>query len=269
MRRFVRERRTRLAPESEFLGERPRLPIRVGKRVTQEEVAEHLGISRGWYARFEAGAHAGFSIALLGRLGDILLLSQPERAELVRLAMPELAPVVRPHSTDLCEALGAMRRIVKRLCRATSEDEILHIAGEEARQLVPSFDVIFARRIVAPRETQFPQQGSTCAARLADARAYALRQVSPEQYARLNVFWQRTTRGEILPIDAYPPEHLRVYRRSLQEHGIDWDSPLSAHIRGSSGSALVGGTSARPHDVSAIERSILSTIADFASLALH
>jgi hypothetical protein len=45
--RFVRERRMRLAPESPFLGKRPRLPIRVGKRVTQEELAEHLEISQG------------------------------------------------------------------------------------------------------------------------------------------------------------------------------------------------------------------------------
>lgn len=41
--RFVREWRLRLAPESQVLGGRPRLPARV--RVTLEELAEHLGIS--------------------------------------------------------------------------------------------------------------------------------------------------------------------------------------------------------------------------------
>ena len=54
--RFVRERRLRLAPESPVLGGSPRYPTRIGKFVTQEELAEHLGISRGWYSRFEVGA---------------------------------------------------------------------------------------------------------------------------------------------------------------------------------------------------------------------
>ena len=68
---FVRERRLRLAPESHALGESPRLPSRIGKRVTQEELAEHLEISRGWYARFEAAAPAVFSIQLLSRLASL------------------------------------------------------------------------------------------------------------------------------------------------------------------------------------------------------
>jgi transcriptional regulator with XRE-family HTH domain len=93
--RFVRERRLRLAPESRFLGESPRFPTRIGRPVTQEELAEHLGISRQWYARFEGGAPAGFSTQLLSRLCDLLLLSASERAEFVRLAMPDLVYLVR------------------------------------------------------------------------------------------------------------------------------------------------------------------------------
>jgi hypothetical protein len=96
----------RLAPESHFLGKRPRLPILVGKRVTQEELAEHLD-PRGWYARFEAGAPAVFSIPLLSRLSDMSLLSAADRAELGRLATPELAPVVSQDSTKLYEVLAA------------------------------------------------------------------------------------------------------------------------------------------------------------------
>jgi DNA-binding XRE family transcriptional regulator len=93
--RFVRQRRLRLAADSRFLGESPRLPTRIGKLVTQEELADHLGISRQWYSRFESGAPAGFSTQLLGRLCELLLLSASERAEFVRLAMPELVSLVR------------------------------------------------------------------------------------------------------------------------------------------------------------------------------
>jgi transcriptional regulator with XRE-family HTH domain len=259
----------RIAPESQFLGERVRLPSRVGKRVTQEEVAEYLGISRGWYARFEAGSPSGFSLPLLSRLGDLLLLTASERAELLRLARPELAPVVPRASTAVCEALGAVRRAVKRLWSASSEDEILNIAGEEARQLVPCFDLIFARRSEAPHEAQFPKPGWNLAARYAEARAFALRRFTPQQRARREAVWQRAPAGGVLSIDAYPPDVLRVFRGALHEHGMAAYSPVSVHMRGSSGSALVGGTSMRPHDVTKLERSMLSTIADITSLVLR
>jgi transcriptional regulator with XRE-family HTH domain len=271
----------RLAPELRFLGESQRLPIRVGKPVTQEEIAEHLGVSRGWFARFEGGAPAGFSISLLNRLADLLLLSGPERAELMRLAKPALAPVVAPNSTDLYEALGVVRRAVKRLWRATSEGEILRVAGEETRLRLPCFELIFARHVAAFEETRFPQLGGSSTARLAEARAYAFRRFTPQQFARLDALWQRTAAGSVadrsgglpagerLPSDTYPPDILRLVRLALREHGIDSDSAVAAHIRGSSGSALVGGMSTRPHDVSELERTVLSTIADFASLALQ
>jgi len=267
--RFVRERRMRLAPESRFLGESQRLPIRVGKPVTQEEIAEHLGISRGWYARFEAGAPAGFSVPLLSRLADMLLLFASERAELMRLAKPELMPIVSRDSTDLYEALGVVRRAVKRLWRATSEGEILHVAGEEARQLLPCFELVFARRVVAPEEAQFPQPGRSLVARLAKTRADGLRRLTPEHFAQLGAFWRCIPAGVLVPIDASPPDILRQIRLLHAEHGIDLCSPVGAHIRGPSGSAYVGGTSTRPHDVTELERTMLSMIADFASLALQ
>lgn len=267
--RFVRERRLRLAPESRFLGEYPRWPSRIGRRVSQEELANHLGISRGWYARFEAGAPAGFSISLLVRLGDILLLSAPERAELVRLAIPEAAPIVTADSTSLCEALGGVRRAANRLWTASSEDEILHVAGEEARQLLPRFELIFTRRIVAVEEALFPQPERNATARLAEARAYALRKLTPAHFARLVEFWQYIPAGVLLPLDAYPPDIVRLIRLAYHEHGMDLYSLVGAHIRGSRGSAAVGGMSTGPHDVTELERTMLSTIADFASLALQ
>jgi transcriptional regulator with XRE-family HTH domain len=243
--------------------------MRVGKRVTQEELAEHLEISRGWYARFEAGAPAAFSMRLLSRLGDMLLLTAQDRAELMRLAMPELAPVVRRDRTNLYEALGVVRRAVKRLWSATSEVEILHIAGEEARQLLPCFELIFSRPVVAVGEAQFLRDGGNSTARYAEARSYSLRRLTREQLGGLEVLWQRTPAGAVLSCHVYPRETLRRYCLGLREHGFDWDSPVAAHIRGSSGSALLGCASRRPHDVAELERAMLSTIAEFASLALQ
>jgi transcriptional regulator with XRE-family HTH domain len=292
--RFVREQRMQLAPESHCLGEFPRLPNRIGKRVTQEEVAEYLGISRGWYARFEAGSAAGFSVSLLRRLGDVLLLSEADRVELARLAMPDLVPVVAGDSTKLRETLAVVRRAVKRLWTATSEAEILYVAGEEARQLVPGFELIFSRRIGALEEAQFPRSGENSTARLAEARAYAFRRLAPERFAQLDALWQCIPAGAVghragglggkvvlssgapLSSDVYSLESLRRYHRALHEYrlalheqSVNWDSVVAAHIRGSNGSALVGGASTCPHDVTELDRAMLSAIADFASLALQ
>ena len=114
--------------------------------------------------------------------------------------MPELSPVVPPDSTNLYEAFGVVRRAVKRLWRASSEGEILHVAGEEARQLLP-FELIFARRVVAREEAQFLRPGQK-SSRLGEARAYGLRIATPEHSARVDALWQRTERGGFLPIEA-------------------------------------------------------------------
>ena len=202
---FVRERRARLVPDSHFLGDVPRFPARIGKPVTQEELAEHLGISRQWYSRFESGAAAGFSTRLLNRLGDLLLLPPMERAELMRLATPEHATIVSRDSTALYEALRDMRQTVKRLWRATSEVEIVNIAGEEARGLLPHFELVFARRLAAAQdEAQFRQSDGSSGARLAEARAEALRRFTAEQLERLDALLEAPR-----PAASCPPKHTR------------------------------------------------------------
>jgi transcriptional regulator with XRE-family HTH domain len=196
----------RLAPESHFLGASPRLPVRIGKRVTQEELAEHLGISRNWCLRFEAGAPARFSTQLLNRLCDLLRLSLPERADLMRLAMPELAPVVSGDSSALYEALSDVRHAVKRLWTATSEAEILHLAGEEARRLLPDAELIWVQRglQVAQDEALVFQHpgGNAAAARLLETRADLRHRLTPEQLVRLDALIERTAAGDIQPFSS-------------------------------------------------------------------
>jgi hypothetical protein len=78
----------------------------------------------------------------------------------------------------------------------------------------------------------------------------------------------RTPAGVLLTSDAYPQGCLHVLQLTLREHNIAWELPVTAPIRGSSGSAVLGGASTGPHDVTELD-AMLSTIADFASLALH
>lgn len=87
---FIKEHRLRVNPESRRLGPWDRLPSRRGKPVTQEEVAESIGVSRVWYATLESQAGVRTSPALLDRLATALTLTTDERASLFNIALPEL-----------------------------------------------------------------------------------------------------------------------------------------------------------------------------------
>jgi hypothetical protein len=87
---LLRHFRLRIDPREKALGSQDRLPSRRGKPVTQEELAEYIGVSRGWYCMLESDQPARASTFLLDRLASILMLSPRERAALFALALPEL-----------------------------------------------------------------------------------------------------------------------------------------------------------------------------------
>lgn len=87
---LLRHFRLRIDPRENALGPQARLPSRRGKPVTQEELAECIGVSRAWYCMLESEKPARASILLLDRLASILMLSARERAVLFALALPEL-----------------------------------------------------------------------------------------------------------------------------------------------------------------------------------
>jgi transcriptional regulator with XRE-family HTH domain len=98
---LLKQHRLQIDPEVPALGPYTRLPSRRGRRVTQEELAECIGISRVWYATLESSSGVRTSSALLDRLATALMVSPQERAALFDLAMPEL---------KLAEAAGALRQ---------------------------------------------------------------------------------------------------------------------------------------------------------------
>ena len=87
---LLRHFRVRIDPDLESLGPHQRSPARRGKRVSQEEVAEGIGVSRTWYGLLESERPARVSVYLLDRLAALLMLSPGERATLFALALPEL-----------------------------------------------------------------------------------------------------------------------------------------------------------------------------------
>jgi hypothetical protein len=82
--------RVRIDSNEKVLGPQVRPPRRHGKPVTQEELAECIGVSRYWYGMLESERPVRVSTVLLDRLATILMLTAKERAILFALALPEL-----------------------------------------------------------------------------------------------------------------------------------------------------------------------------------
>lgn len=73
------------------------------RKVSQELLAQLVGVSTAWYARLERGERGNYSDALLDRAARVLQLSEDEHATLFRLAVgrePLLRPRVDPAVVD-------------------------------------------------------------------------------------------------------------------------------------------------------------------------
>jgi DNA-binding XRE family transcriptional regulator len=86
----LRQFRLRIDPAEGALGPYARRGWRRGRPVTQEELAECVGVSRAWYGLLESERPVRASIFLLDRLATALMLSPQERVNLFALALPEL-----------------------------------------------------------------------------------------------------------------------------------------------------------------------------------
>jgi hypothetical protein len=75
------------------------------------------------------------SAALLGRLADALIMDGGERAQLFRLAIPELRSLT-DRASSMVEAFASVRAFVRRLRAATTQSEALAIAQEHATSLL-------------------------------------------------------------------------------------------------------------------------------------
>jgi len=91
LRSFLKTLRRRLDPDTTILGEQERLGTRKGRRVSQEEIAEVVGVSRAWYGLLENGAPIRPSVPLLDRVASALNATPHERAMIFSLAIPELS----------------------------------------------------------------------------------------------------------------------------------------------------------------------------------
>jgi len=155
---FLKEQRRRIPREALSLGDHERLPIRRGKLVTQEELAEAIGVSRGWYAMLESGAALNTSPRLLARLADALALPDESRKILFSLAIPELSVGEAAFNTvkHLSSSIVPLRTAARRLWSATSESEILFVAAEAISGMFDDSDAAGAFKRGQPGQWNFP-----------------------------------------------------------------------------------------------------------------
>jgi transcriptional regulator with XRE-family HTH domain len=105
---FLLNKRQRLDQNAARFGTYVRRESRIGRAITQAEIAAALDVSRQWYAALEMGSSIRPSAALLDRIATLLALHDGERLTLFRLAIPEFGVSTERAATilDGVEATG-------------------------------------------------------------------------------------------------------------------------------------------------------------------
>jgi transcriptional regulator with XRE-family HTH domain len=270
---LLRRCRTRIAPGRASLGRYLRLPCRIGKAVTQEEVAEAVGISRQWYARLESERPVRVSSSVLARIADALMMSPAERTALFRLALPELR-LASPTSTsrEILNAFGSLRRLMRRLWAATSEAEALTVIREQALTQLGA-DAMLTRTRVA--EGRWDQAAS--GARDGDERGQQCLGLIRRHWDAATVddmhiysfIWRP---GEVVTRperDARWPVLAAKVREALNGPDFADATWAMANVQTQHGFvARLMAVHATRHEFSETERAMLGTLSDLASVAL-
>jgi transcriptional regulator with XRE-family HTH domain len=265
--------RARIVPERASLGPYLRAPMRVGKHVTQEEVAETIDISRQWYALLESNRRVRVSATVLGRIADALLMDTTERSELFRLAVPELRSLsLADRSAAMLDAFTPLRNFTRAMWAATTESEALTLLREHAMAyLAPDYAATCVR--LEDGSWQFVLTGEAPAA---DERKAFLAQMreryGPAIIDDLHGYPLLAQPGELVTraeLDALFPGHAARARPTMKAFNRADISIAITSIRSQNGLVVrLVAFHYTAHLYSEMERAQLSTLADITSLAL-
>lgn len=270
---LLRRCRARLSPGRASLGTYLRPAIRIGKAVTQEEVAEAVGISRVWYAQLENDRPVRASATVLARIADALSMDPAERSTMFRLALPELRPTALANSSVEClEALGSLRRFMRPLWAASSEEEALTVVREHAMTLLSPVWTVTYTRVGEGRwdlsVTGDPDGGDGARQILGIVRE-RWGEAAADDVLGYTVMAQS---GELMTgaeRDSHFPDLAAKFRRVREAVGLADVSFAMANVRSRDGIIRRLMASYRAaHAYSAFERMQLSTLADLTSFAL-
>jgi transcriptional regulator with XRE-family HTH domain len=280
---FLRLLRQRIDPDVRDLGPFARHSGRLGKLVTQQELAEAIGVTREWYAALESAAPHRTSTSLIDRLADALMVTAEERARLFRLAVPELGRMhLRDDSIAVVEAFSRLRSLSKRLFVATSIEDVLTTASE---QIAEWFDDALLVRSTRRRESG-PWEGqnvddnqdrSNVAKAIRDKWEVLMTSESfvaddlptSRLFDTLNYHTQLPTAGDVGGPDLWPLPLRREVLTAQARHRFGVFAWRYARVRSRTG--FTGGLAVAHesgHSYTASDIAVLGAVAEVASLAL-
>jgi transcriptional regulator with XRE-family HTH domain len=272
--RLLKVLRGGLDPNVRDLGRHARRPSRIGKRVTQEELAEAIGVSREWYAALESPTTTRrTSPGLVGRLADALMMSPEDRARVFHLAVPELVRVQpRDDSIAVLEAFSRLRRLSKRLWAATAIEDVLTAANE---QIADWFDSsVLVHRSHRRESGRWESQATDDKRERNDASAIIREledQVLPtlQDIDALNLYPRLINAGDIGTPELHPLPLRREIRKIVARQRLAGFTFLKARVRSRTG--LIAGFCIMHefgHAYSPTDRAVLGTFAELVSLVL-
>lgn len=271
---FLTLLRRRIDPDVRVLGSYVRVSQRLGKRVTQEEVAEAIGVTREWLAMLESSPKARASAGLLKRLADALMVTPQERAILFQLAVPGLGRAqLRDESIAVLDGFSRLRSLSKRLWAASSVEDVLTTATEQIIDWFESPVLVHTarrRRESGLWESQpvDDKQGRNNASKmLRELRDDILH--TPAAIDAFYLYPRLAHAGDVGTAEFHPLPVRREIRKLFARWRLRQFVCVSARVRSRTG--LIGGFSIAHefgHSYSASDRAVLGTFADFASLAL-
>jgi transcriptional regulator with XRE-family HTH domain len=274
---FLRSLRNRIDPAAPTLGSFRRLLSCVGKRVTQAEVAEAIGVSREWYAVLESARQVRSSSrpspALLGRIADALMLTRDERQMLFQLTVPEeWRAQLKPDSLDVLDAFSRLRLHSKRLLTATTVEDILASVHEQIADWFdrPLYIHTARRRDWGMWETQpvdDKQERSAFAQLVREAERILC--AAPDLWDAANLYPQLPDAGDVGTDELQPPTVKREVARVCTEWNLAGYAFLKARVRSRTG--IISSISIFHevgHSYSALDRAVLGAMAETVSLAL-
>ena len=154
---FLKEQRRRIPRDAPSLGRYVRLPARRGKVVTQEELAEAIGVSRVWYAMLESGAALNTSPGCWPVSRTPWIIGPEPQRTIQARASGALGwrPRVR-HGEGSVRLRRSVANGGAALWSATSEMEIFSAVAETITDIFDDSDFAGAQKRLEPGRWDFP-----------------------------------------------------------------------------------------------------------------
>ena len=276
---FLKSLRHRIDAHVPRLGSYERLHTRVHRQVTQEEIAEALGVSRGWYGLLESGATIHASTRLLSRIAETLMLTPAERTRLFQLALPDLEKSVLRSMAEsplaVLHELHSLRCLIRRVWSATSESEILSAILEQAQSRFNGSDLVVAAIRVGEGKYEYPvtmgEQRSI--ERLKELSETLHATLTPAEMDEAALHRVLTLPGQAMTIGKvqFASGILARVAREMRHIGVKNRSFLNAHVRSSENyraNISIGRPIGQLEEFTELDATVIGAFPGLASLAL-